>query len=452
MTDGQSSDRSVKTGKLVDSMSMVDDTKRPIRSDELPTRGPMAASQQGRPAGNDPLAELARLIGQEDPFREMEREARALRRREAPPIAAEPAAAEWAPQVDNLGQTPRASVGERRFSRSTSFSEPAAARPAAQVGESSGATYTEYEVEHDAEGDIPLDEEDEDMLAPRRRGGLRTLMSVIAIAMLGAAGVYGYYLIGGPAAPSPAPVIKAQTEPAKIIPSPQSQAPDSPAKIYDRVGDRGQSDKLVPREEQPLNVKEVVGSTGPRIAPPATQTPAPIAAATTGSLVQPNASSEPKKVKTIAIRPDLSIAPTSAANTRQAAVLPPAPIPTQQPRPVQTTVIAPQQAVPAPATPAPAPSAPTQTASIPPAADLGGYLVQVSSQRSEADAQASFRALQGKFPSLLGGWQPIIRRAELGDRGTFYRAQIGPFATAEQAQDVCGSLKAAGGQCIVQKN
>src|SRR5207244_2289900 len=38
----------------------------------------------------------------------------------------------------------------------------------------------------------------------------------------------------------------------------------------------------------------------------------------------------------------------------------------------------------------------------PAAAAGGGYVVQISSQKSEADAQASFRALQGKFPTVLG--------------------------------------------------
>jgi hypothetical protein len=77
--------------------------------------------------------------------------------------------------------------------------------------------------------------------------------------------------------------------------------------------------------------------------------------------------------------------------------------------------------------------------------------VQVSSQRSEADAQTSFRALQAKFPDQLGGRQPIVRRADLGDKGVYYRALVGPFASAEQAAGVCSSLKAAGGTCIVQK-
>ena len=92
---------------------------------------------------------------------------------------------------------------------------------------------------------------------------------------------------------------------------------------------------------------------------------------------------------------------------------------------------------------------PTQTA---PAADGGGYLVQVSSQKNEADAQASFRALQGKFPTVLGSRSPVIKRADLGEKGVYYRAMVGPFGSADEAAQFCGSLKTAGGQCVVQRN
>jgi cell division septation protein DedD len=96
------------------------------------------------------------------------------------------------------------------------------------------------------------------------------------------------------------------------------------------------------------------------------------------------------------------------------------------------------------------PAAPAETA---PAASPGsGYAVQVTSQRSEAEAQTAFSTLQAKFPSQLGGREPIVRRADLGDKGVFYRALVGPFASMEQAAGICSSLKAAGGNCIVQKN
>jgi len=91
-------------------------------------------------------------------------------------------------------------------------------------------------------------------------------------------------------------------------------------------------------------------------------------------------------------------------------------------------------------------------AALPSAAEVGNYVVQLSSQQSEAEAQASFRALQAKYPNVLGSRQPLIRRADLGSKGVYYRAQIGPFATVEDANQLCSSLKAVGGQCIVHRN
>jgi cell division septation protein DedD len=89
---------------------------------------------------------------------------------------------------------------------------------------------------------------------------------------------------------------------------------------------------------------------------------------------------------------------------------------------------------------------------VPDAPSAGGYAVQITSQRSEAEAQASFRELRAKYPSQLNGREPIIRRADLGAKGTYYRALVGPFASAEQAAEMCSGLKAAGGNCLVQKN
>ena len=82
------------------------------------------------------------------------------------------------------------------------------------------------------------------------------------------------------------------------------------------------------------------------------------------------------------------------------------------------------------------PGSPPPTRRKPPqpaARSGGGYLVQVSSQKNEADAQASFRALQGKFPAVLGSHSPVIKRADLGDKGVYYRAMVGPFGSADEA-------------------
>jgi hypothetical protein len=78
--------------------------------------------------------------------------------------------------------------------------------------------------------------------------------------------------------------------------------------------------------------------------------------------------------------------------------------------------------------------------------------VQLASQRSESEALSAFRSLQAKFPNELGGRHPVVRRADLGSRGTYYRTNVGPFASAQEANRFCASYKAAGGQCVVPSN
>ena len=82
----------------------------------------------------------------------------------------------------------------------------------------------------------------------------------------------------------------------------------------------------------------------------------------------------------------------------------------------------------------------------------GAYAVQLTSERSAAEAHASFRALRAKFPKQLGGREPIVRRADLGAKGIYYRTMVGSFASMEKAAGMCRTLKAAGGNCRVQRN
>ena len=60
-------------------------------------------------------------------------------------------------------------------------------------------------------------------------------------------------------------------------------------------------------------------------------------------------------------------------------------------------------------------------------------------------------ACRPNIPSQLGGRQPIIHRVDLGAKGIYFRAMVGPFANGNEASELCSSLKAAGGQCLVQK-
>jgi SPOR domain len=233
--------------------------------------------------------------------------------------------------------------------------------------------------------------------------------------------------------------------------------------IQERVGAPGSGGRMVSREEQPVEPK----SADPTLRSPWPLPPAPSQPPPRGTASAPDTtSSDPKRIATVVIRPD-----GAEASERRAASPPPgtsgsaAP---SQPRPAQTAARgAPLSLDPrAPASDAAAaPAPPTQRALTPPApriaatpppatatAAAGGYVVQLSSQRREADAQASFRSLQEKFPSQLGDRTAIVRRTDLGAKGIYYRVVMGPFTSAGEADQFCGDLKAAGGQCIVQRN
>jgi hypothetical protein len=60
--------------------------------------------------------------------------------------------------------------------------------------------------------------------------------------------------------------------------------------------------------------------------------------------------------------------------------------------------------------------------------------------------------LWAKFPNQLGGREPIVRRTDLGAKGIYYRTMVGPFASMENAAGMCRTLKAASGNCLIQRN
>jgi hypothetical protein len=455
---------------------MADDNhQRSLRS--LYARTPMPSS-----TANDPLAELARLIGQTDPFAEFGRHPQ-------PSAAATPAYQDtqhWSAQEQGYQQpAPAHSDPYSAAQQHPGYDQPQHDAPAYD----SNAYYQD---------DMPGSEgaHDYDDVPPRRsRIGVIAIAAVLGLVVVGTAGAFGYRALFGSSGSAPPPVIKADTAPTKVVPASKSE-PQSNKLIYDRVGDRGGNEKIVSREERPIEIKDQ--PTQPSLLPNALGT-ASAAQSTVVSASNVGAASadQPKKIHTIVIRPDqpqdapqqATSAPQRAASARPAL----APVPPQKPAapqrlasapPVTTADAeddAPEVRAPASARPAsaqaapsrnaplslspnaaPAPAAarpdPVRTASAParvtpPAAtSTGQYAVQVSSQRSEADAAAAFRSLQGKYPSQLGSRQPIIRRADLGSKGVYYRAMVGPFASASQASELCESLKSAGGSCLIQKN
>lgn len=130
--------------------------------------------------------------------------------------------------------------------------------------------------------------------------------------------------------------------------------------------------------------------------------------------------------------------------------LPENPIKIQAPEPVVT-----QPEVKTPAA-APTPKPVTRPVVTPqqdtPVAVRGGdWVVQVSSTRSEADAAAAWTALKRKFPDLVAGKYADVKRADLNDKGIYYRTRIAGLADKAAANSLCSSFKAAGQACFVTK-
>lgn len=471
-----------------------DHTQRPFRATDASAR---PASERAASGGNDPLAELARLIGQNDPFGEFGR----------PPVADPHAPAQpeqGAHEYYHAPSTPGAPPTAGEAVDAPQDVHPGYDVPPMAVSDRPPYAHQGYdpgahpEMHPDPDPNMPPYGTEEldfyDDVPPRRRMGVLAIAAVFALAVLGTAGAVGYRALFGSSNSGPPPVIKAETAPSKVVPADKKNA-QSAKLIQDRVTDKGAGEKLVSREEQPIDMNK-----------PAGVFPQAPSAASSGS-VQPAMlgsgviASDPKKVRTIAIRPDGMVAPAGtpampaptppasapspgandatpaqpasepeqAAGAAPAATEPPPPAretaaraaPARRNGPLSLSPGADQTpAAPAPAAPAPAPrqrtaAAPTQLApqasSAASGSPAGGYAVQVSSRRSEADAQAAFRSLQSQFPDQLGGRQPLIRRVDLGEKGIYYRTMVGPFGSSSEAKQLCEALKAAGGNCFIQR-
>src|SRR6516162_8585479 len=465
-------------------MSMADDnTLRPYRSNDPYRRAAEPSRPSEEASVRDPLAELARLLGQSDPFADFGRSHSRQEQQEAhdaPATAPDDwqaaPAREFAAVEAQRGWAQGPSLGSSHASSRDYTHSPA---PQPEGRPSDDRFYDELHLgadqqtqhyaddpaddgQHDAqaaeyyyEDDAPLDPHDDAMYddAPRARrgGGLATALALIGCAVLGTAGAYAYRsYYASPSSTQPPPVITADNStPTKIVPA-SAGDPQSINVAQDRSAN-ADKEQIVSKQEEPVALKDRGTQAAPRVV-----LPAPVAPGQGAST-----SSEPKKIRTVVIRPDASDASGKPVSSQPAAAPRPAAAPAA---PKAATASAarnggPISLEPQPSEPAAVPAARTRTAAVPAAparaapdtteSEASGFVVQLSSQKSEAEAQPSFRSLQAKFPNELSGLQPIIRRADLGSKGVFYRTLVGPFASAQEARQFCANYKAAGGQCLV---
>jgi hypothetical protein len=356
----------------------------------------------------DPIAELARLIAEADPY----------------------------------GESAAAGNSFRKETASARHDEPPGSPPPPQLPADTNAPEQAHELDEYGHDDRAYDVDDRPYTAdeeyqtevPRvRRRSLTLVMAITGLALVGTAGAFGYReIFRGSVIATPPPIITASNEPNKLAPASSApQAKNSGNARQDGTDTTGSIEKLVSREEQPATIeppKAAPRSWSPRVGAKASPTPA-----TAGQPV-PNQVTPHVVAAADPAGPPLNAVASQRASQSAAADG------TAEPNSAHLAAVPPASAE--------ANSSPAVTPSV-----LGSsYAVQVTSEHSQNGAQAAFRALQAKYPNQLGSRQTVIRRADLGAAGIYYRALVGPFASAEKAAKFCSGLKAAGGDCVILKN
>ncbi|HEX8665616.1 MAG TPA: hypothetical protein VF744_16485, partial [Beijerinckiaceae bacterium] len=318
----------------------LDDIERQLReAQSQPPRPPQP------PAKSDPLAELARIVGQDDPFRSL--------------IAGEKTARPAPPDRDSLFVDPPHPPGH---AAGLHMSASDRAAPHAGMAEISYAAEDEAYPEPAPEA--------QGRERPRVRKGLIAVGAVLGTAVIALGGAFVLRKPSTTTAGGEPPVIAASKEPLKVQPENPGgvDIPNQNAQVYERGGENRQT-RVVNREEQPVDVQQAARAAqtpSAGVVPPSTATPGAAPAAPPPRMPQNSVVStlgEPKRVRTVSVRPDGTIvSPDQPSGALPLPTMPPAP------RAVATAPVAPSAAAGPTMTGATTPSAVSQAAPAPRAA------------------------------------------------------------------------------------
>jgi hypothetical protein len=256
---------------------------------------------------------------------------------------------------------------------------------------------------------------EDELLSPR--SAKKSLLFGALIGLAAAAGAAWYILGSGSGQPSTGPqevpVVKAEKAPIKVRPADPGgmEVPNQDKTVYDRVakgssGGKSEVEHLLPQPASPKDLPKSADGLGDGMAP----LPPPL----------PDAA---KPVEAAKVTPPLSVATKSAEPAKPAAA-PVAPVAKLE--------------TPKPATPAASASG-------------GAWQIQIAAVKEEARAKSEWDRAVKAVPSVLSALPHEVVRADLGAKGVFYRLRAGGYASREQAEQVCESLKAKGIGCVAAK-
>lgn len=288
---------------------------------------------------------------------------------------------------------------------------------------------------------------------PQQRSKLMLWVAVAAgVIVVGGA---GWFLMNGRSGPDGqlgAPTIMADPSPYKVRPADPGgmQVANQDKMVYERISpDEAQQpgvEKLLPEPtvprapevSEPQRLSQAVIPAGPQAmetasAPVPVIPPVPTAAAPGGTVA----------VGQVAAPPMVASPPAPVPATPPPSFSSPQPAGADAPR--GPAVLGPPVTGPAPAVPATpqqaaAPIAPPAAAPVTRSAATGSFSVQLAALRDEVSVRKQWDSLKTKYPDLLGPYSMGIEKADLGEKGVFYRLRATGLPTEESARVLCTEL------------
>jgi cell division septation protein DedD len=93
----------------------------------------------------------------------------------------------------------------------------------------------------------------------------------------------------------------------------------------------------------------------------------------------------------------------------------------------------------------------TKTEAVEEKKTSSAYKVQLGSFRSEEDVKTTWAKIKKDHPDLFKGAQLHTEKADLGEKGVFYRLQVGGIKKESDARKICQKLNDAKQGCFVVK-
>lgn len=306
----------------------------------------------------------------------------------------------------------------------------------------------------------------EKMVVQKKRPLKKLLSTVVMLLLVGGIAMVGYYAYKENAEPvdlSKLNTVKADNSPVKAEPQEPDGEPvaNMDKKVYDAISPENQANPAgtATKEadnaggyEEPINrdlLKEKIESlkneqaqgNAQEIKPapsgkPVEQPSAPAAKVDEQAKVEQQVKSE---VQT-EVHPATEVKPESAAAPGVGVVAPAAPAP----KPVEA--VKKEKAKVAVKNKNKEAKAPVSRVSS------GTYKIQLGAYKTEQEARQAWTALLKKYSGVLGDLTALIHKAEVKEKGIFYRLQAGTIKNEAEAKKLCKKLSESKQDCFVVKN